>query len=350
MKYWWPNLLFTISYLKCVFTKRRMDELMCCFYTLLLHTVSLYLLKGNSGNEGRDHWYKPLVWFWILLGLAYFVSILTMIGNWLRVLSKKTRDEVLLLSCLLLPCHASATSLQPSLVVSPSLRWRSSEPTPLIGLKISIICRWIFAFQEKSMTPSNGVGESIATALATVTLCRLTLRGKKSNGIVRPSLDLTPLPPLLMNRGLDQKRTLRSLRQSECLEKKLQSLKTWRLLQIPTCLSLWTTLGRTSPLLMSHQMPRVVNYIWILCWINHKPLVHALGRPRGDVQEDPFPRNQAPKSTAVTRRSSVETHNQLQLSQWRLKIEAVCRNSTACTSIALRDMRHVHVLTEELSM
>uniref|UniRef100_A0A3B4UTR0 Potassium channel subfamily K member 4 n=1 Tax=Seriola dumerili TaxID=41447 RepID=A0A3B4UTR0_SERDU len=41
-----------------------------------------------------DHWYKPLVWFWILLGLAYFASILTMIGNWLRVLSKKTRAEV----------------------------------------------------------------------------------------------------------------------------------------------------------------------------------------------------------------------------------------------------------------
>ncbi|TNN56017.1 Potassium channel subfamily K member 4 [Liparis tanakae] len=67
---------------------------MCCFYTLLLHTLSLYLLKGDSGNEGSDHWYKPLVWFWILLGLAYFASILTMIGNWLRVLSKKTRAEM----------------------------------------------------------------------------------------------------------------------------------------------------------------------------------------------------------------------------------------------------------------
>lgn len=51
-------------------------------------------LKG-SGNDGNDSWYKPLVWFWILLGLAYFASILTMISNWLRVLSKKTRAEVL---------------------------------------------------------------------------------------------------------------------------------------------------------------------------------------------------------------------------------------------------------------
>ncbi|XP_013871890.1 potassium channel subfamily K member 4 [Austrofundulus limnaeus] len=42
----------------------------------------------------RNHLYKPLVWFWILLGLAYFASILTMIGNWLRVLSKKTRAEM----------------------------------------------------------------------------------------------------------------------------------------------------------------------------------------------------------------------------------------------------------------
>ncbi|XP_030075815.1 potassium channel subfamily K member 4 [Microcaecilia unicolor] len=46
-------------------------------------------------NAGHEHvWYKPLVWFWILLGLAYFASILTMIGNWLRVLSRKTRAEM----------------------------------------------------------------------------------------------------------------------------------------------------------------------------------------------------------------------------------------------------------------
>ncbi|XP_062855817.1 potassium channel subfamily K member 4 [Trichomycterus rosablanca] len=38
--------------------------------------------------------YKPLVWLWIVFGLAYFASILTMIGNWLRMLSKKTRAEM----------------------------------------------------------------------------------------------------------------------------------------------------------------------------------------------------------------------------------------------------------------
>uniref|UniRef100_A0A667YL89 Potassium channel, subfamily K, member 10b n=1 Tax=Myripristis murdjan TaxID=586833 RepID=A0A667YL89_9TELE len=39
-------------------------------------------------------WYKPLVWFWILVGLAYFAAVLSMIGDWLRVLSKKTKEEV----------------------------------------------------------------------------------------------------------------------------------------------------------------------------------------------------------------------------------------------------------------
>lgn len=38
--------------------------------------------------------YQPLVWFWILLGLAYFASVLTTIGNWLRVVSRRTRAEV----------------------------------------------------------------------------------------------------------------------------------------------------------------------------------------------------------------------------------------------------------------
>ena len=47
----------------------------------------------GGGREG-DGWFKPVVWLWIVFGLAYFASILTMIGNWLRVLSKRTRAEV----------------------------------------------------------------------------------------------------------------------------------------------------------------------------------------------------------------------------------------------------------------
>uniref|UniRef100_A0A674HY84 Potassium two pore domain channel subfamily K member 2 n=1 Tax=Terrapene triunguis TaxID=2587831 RepID=A0A674HY84_9SAUR len=36
----------------------------------------------------------PVVWFWILVGLAYFAAVLSMIGDWLRVISKKTKEEV----------------------------------------------------------------------------------------------------------------------------------------------------------------------------------------------------------------------------------------------------------------
>ncbi|XP_073336056.1 potassium channel subfamily K member 4 [Pagrus major] len=65
------------------------------FVVITLTTVGFGdYVAGDSGLAGSDHWYKPLVWFWILLGLAYFASILTMIGNWLRVLSKKTRAEM----------------------------------------------------------------------------------------------------------------------------------------------------------------------------------------------------------------------------------------------------------------
>ncbi|XP_063801036.1 potassium channel subfamily K member 4 [Pseudophryne corroboree] len=64
------------------------------FVIITLTTIGFgdYVAGDGAGNEHT--WYKPLVWFWILLGLAYFASILTMIGNWLRVLSRKTRAEM----------------------------------------------------------------------------------------------------------------------------------------------------------------------------------------------------------------------------------------------------------------
>uniref|UniRef100_A0A8C5CGL5 Potassium channel domain-containing protein n=1 Tax=Gadus morhua TaxID=8049 RepID=A0A8C5CGL5_GADMO len=65
-----------------------------------------------AGRTDPDTWYKPLVWFWILVGLAYFASILTMIGNWLRVLSKKTRAEVP-------PCSSPTSSLPPPPLPAP---------------------------------------------------------------------------------------------------------------------------------------------------------------------------------------------------------------------------------------
>lgn len=50
-------------------------------------------IPGASPNQNSAA-YQPLVWFWILLGLAYFASVLTTIGNWLRVVSRRTRAEV----------------------------------------------------------------------------------------------------------------------------------------------------------------------------------------------------------------------------------------------------------------
>lgn len=49
-------------------------------------------IPGTSPNQNSA--YQPLVWFWILLGLAYFASVLTTIGNWLQVVSRRTRAEV----------------------------------------------------------------------------------------------------------------------------------------------------------------------------------------------------------------------------------------------------------------
>lgn len=50
-------------------------------------------IPGASPNQNSAA-YQPLVWFWILLGLAYFASVLTTIGNWLRAVSRRTRAEV----------------------------------------------------------------------------------------------------------------------------------------------------------------------------------------------------------------------------------------------------------------
>ena len=57
-----------------------------------LNVIILPVCPG--GRKDSAGFFKPLVWLWIVFGLAYFASILTMIGNWLRVLSKRTRAEV----------------------------------------------------------------------------------------------------------------------------------------------------------------------------------------------------------------------------------------------------------------
>ncbi|KFV70642.1 Potassium channel subfamily K member 10, partial [Dryobates pubescens] len=65
------------------------------FVVVTLTTVGFgdFVAGGNADIHYRE-WYKPLVWFWILVGLAYFTAVLSMIGDWLRVLSKKTKEEV----------------------------------------------------------------------------------------------------------------------------------------------------------------------------------------------------------------------------------------------------------------
>nr|XP_020499673.1 potassium channel subfamily K member 10-like [Labrus bergylta] len=65
------------------------------FVVITLTTVGIgdYVAGGDRRTE-YSQWYRPLVWFWILGGLAYFAAVLNMIGDWLRVLSKKTKEEV----------------------------------------------------------------------------------------------------------------------------------------------------------------------------------------------------------------------------------------------------------------
>ncbi|KAM7024259.1 potassium channel subfamily K member 10 [Acridotheres tristis] len=65
------------------------------FVVVTLTTVGFgdFVAGGNADIKYME-WYKPLVWFWILVGLAYFAAVLSMIGDWLRVLSKKTQEEV----------------------------------------------------------------------------------------------------------------------------------------------------------------------------------------------------------------------------------------------------------------
>ncbi|XP_073349439.1 potassium channel subfamily K member 2b isoform X4 [Pagrus major] len=47
-----------------------------------------------AGEKDYLDYYKPVVWFWIMVGLAYFAAVLSMIGDWFRVISKKTKEEV----------------------------------------------------------------------------------------------------------------------------------------------------------------------------------------------------------------------------------------------------------------
>ncbi|KAG9336683.1 hypothetical protein JZ751_003031 [Albula glossodonta] len=65
------------------------------FVVITLTTIGIGdYVAGGDQERAYGEWYKPLVWFWILVGLAYFAAVLSMIGDWLRVISKKTKEEV----------------------------------------------------------------------------------------------------------------------------------------------------------------------------------------------------------------------------------------------------------------
>ncbi|XP_027711855.1 potassium channel subfamily K member 4 isoform X1 [Vombatus ursinus] len=64
------------------------------FIIVTLTTVGFGDFVAGANPEQEFLAYQPIVWFWILMGLAYFASILTMIGNWLRVVSRRTRAEM----------------------------------------------------------------------------------------------------------------------------------------------------------------------------------------------------------------------------------------------------------------
>ncbi|XP_003468225.1 potassium channel subfamily K member 4 isoform X1 [Cavia porcellus] len=64
------------------------------FVIVTLTTVGFGDYVAGADPKQDSPAYQPLVWFWILLGLAYFASVLTTIGNWLRAVSRRTRAEM----------------------------------------------------------------------------------------------------------------------------------------------------------------------------------------------------------------------------------------------------------------
>ncbi|XP_007943177.1 potassium channel subfamily K member 4 [Orycteropus afer afer] len=64
------------------------------FVIVTLTTVGFGDYVAGADPKKDTPAYQPLVWFWILFGLAYFASVLTTIGNWLRVVSRRTRAEM----------------------------------------------------------------------------------------------------------------------------------------------------------------------------------------------------------------------------------------------------------------
>ncbi|ELK24385.1 PREDICTED: potassium channel subfamily K member 4 [Myotis davidii] len=103
------------------------------FVVVTLTTVGFGDYVAGANPNQTHAAYQPLVWFWILLGLAYFASVLTTIGNWLRVVFRRTRAEVGApggRTCALKPARAAPEQWfgTPCL---PSRVWAGTECAPI---------------------------------------------------------------------------------------------------------------------------------------------------------------------------------------------------------------------------
>eukprot|EP00069_Balaena_mysticetus_P017788 bmy_10873T0 len=137
------------------------------FVVVTLTTVGFGdYVAGASPNQNSAA-YQPLVWFWILLGLAYFASVLTTIGNWLRVVSRRTRAEALAKSSGhrgsgkssphdIRNLWTTATLSQPKLNVPlPTVR----EDSELEGSSVGGKTRW--SYNQKAGHDSDGYRSEI---------------------------------------------------------------------------------------------------------------------------------------------------------------------------------------------
>ncbi|KAG8146777.1 hypothetical protein E2320_013877 [Naja naja] len=107
------------------------------FVVITLTTVGFGDYVAGATGSSAYFWYQPLVIVWILVGLAYFASILTMIGNWLRALSRRTRAELRVPNVSFpdkLPRVASLKGkpLSPSAVLPQGENPLSSPPPPFL--------------------------------------------------------------------------------------------------------------------------------------------------------------------------------------------------------------------------